>query len=290
MLPEFRHNFPFTSLWAQIFLGGVMSVSTGSQNIAGASACRRVSAAAMLPVLIFPAALAALYYGLHTAQSLPRVWHYPGVPWICFWLALHTAVALAVAAMTLAGCLGTATPVEKVSFGVGPRLFTIHVAGVPVFFRPLFPGGYVKFSGPDSLEPMPPAWRRAAACLAGPAVLLIPGIVLDGLRVFPAIPAFWQVLWQGASNDTYGVELLRNFSSWVHLLPATPLLMTVFFGTAAVSLLPVPPLNGGQAYTFFVPDRWADRVFQVGLVIYFIAFFAWLRILAMAIMRHALNA
>jgi hypothetical protein len=259
-----------------------MHVSKVAGDSARLNANRSISAAAMLPVLIFPLAVAALYYGLHAGRDIEPFRQYPALlHWLGFYLALQVAALTHVAAMTLASCLGGTVPLAKVSLGFGWPLVTIRIAGVPVHIKGPLPGGYVQFLPCDDRALSAIKWRLAGACLAGPAALLVPCVVSGGLRIFPAIPAFWQSVWQGAIDSAYGVKLLGQLAAPVHGLPATPLLLAVFFWTAALNLFPVPPL-AGQAYANFMPQRWAERLTRAGFLLMLITIGAWCRIAAIA--------
>jgi hypothetical protein len=256
-----------------------MSGIPASQNSAGEMGGNRASTAAKLRLLLIPAVFIAFYYAHHALQKQPELQAYKALPWVSFWWALYAGAALHIVVTALAGNLWLKIPVEKIAFGMGPRLFEVNIAGIPVCFKTPMPGGYAKFA--ETHPPLSYGWRGVIVSLSGCAVLLMPIVATGGMRVFPEILTFWQDFWYGTLHPAdYAQVLLSLLNAQVHVLSATQLLIVVFFGAAAINLMPIPLLNGGNALMCFVPERWHEALFRVGIIVWIVACLAWLWALA----------
>jgi len=167
-------------------------------------------------------------------------------------LAMAAAVFVHVSAMAGAGrAFGIA--IRKVVYGAG---WALYQRGVATFKLVPF-GGYVRFK--DSYDgPIPeaerfdaydhqPLWIQVAILLSGASALLLASVLLlgaGGLHSF--ISGFGQIV-AGALNPlTLAQSLIRTLRLFIDSRGLLALIGLVCAKWAAVNLLPIPLLNGGQ--------------------------------------------
>jgi membrane-associated protease RseP (regulator of RpoE activity) len=197
---------------------------------------------------------------------------------ICALLAL--SALLFTGAIALAG-RSCGVGVKRYNLFTGPRLWSGQVAGMPTTIRAIPLGGYVEFchrdeegektphAGASPVEPDPdqgsPAARyfedlhpirRAAVVLSGSACLLLIAILCLGpatawsafLRGFVQVPA------AAAAPFSTGKLLVGRLAEVVSTMPLAASLGLVFTKVAALNLLPVPGVTGGEFLLTLV--RW----------------------------------
>jgi len=232
---------------------------------------------AQLGILLIPATFLVAYMGV--CALLPLV----GLElplWLKIVWSIYIVVMLHVSTMGLLGAFCLEVPIERISFGMGTRWFQTSIATIPISFGlPL--GGYVKFVG-DDLRRL--GVRLCGLELSGCAVLLILAAVILGRHASFDVFALWQQFFEGALSPLGHAQiLLADFGRHLAGLDELSILATVSFGLAALNLLPVPMLNGGNAIMHFVSstiypltDRSQEWLFRVGLFIIFPALGSWL--------------
>jgi hypothetical protein len=200
-------------------------------------------------------------------------------------------------AMLLAG-LACGAPAEEVSLFFGPRLLSFRLGGLTCRLGCLPLGGYVKFHD-DDLGPLRRRYRdlhpltRAAIPLAGCAALLLVAMACLGpaegwgsfLRGFGQFPA-------GALAPlSTGQELQARLAEVLTALPLAAALGVFAAKVAAVNLLPLPPLNGGQVLATLLRwrrppgSRLETAANYAGLLIYLALCLGWLTALAVYLYR-----
>lgn len=166
-------------------------------------------------------------------------------------------------------------PVSSLTIGIGPALLSTHLGGMDMALAPLPLGAYVIQNG------SPPWWASFFATLAGPALILLhpiprnlfllKSILLPLCRSFPS-PLLSKVTHRIQQNtldhiNSIGPRLkaASNIDKQHPLLSAFPI-TSLFTGTLALSfwdivaflsifnLLPVPPLDGGHALYYILPQ------------------------------------
>ena len=97
------------------------------------------------------------------------------------------------------------------------------------------------------------SWRRSLVELSGCAVLLaLAAAIMQGDAPLNIL-AFWQQLIEGAlSPFSHAQLLLMELRRYLSGLDELSILAVVSFGLAGINLLPLPPLNGGNALMYFV--------------------------------------
>ncbi len=206
-------------------------------------------------------------------------------------LVVFVGVALHLVAMAVAGALLGGAP-RELSVGYGPVVGRLRVRGVSVRLRIVPLGGYVAFWRRDDDPPPPPGtrlfdelpgYRRAAAQLAGPAVLLVAGFALAGEGAFRAAWGGAKGFVLGALAPTgAGADLLAEVLGAGRIQPLLPLFGLAFGVIAGFNLLPLPTLNGGAALLEVLVSRGksAERfrvvVAVVGTLVALAALVSWI--------------
>jgi hypothetical protein len=233
---------------------------------------------AKLIILCIPAALLVAYWsaGLsarHVGLELPL--------WLKICWSVYIAMTLHVIAMGLLGTLWLKLPIERMSFGFGGRGLKTNVATIPVSFELLFFGGSVKFA--DN-EPQLYGWRRCVIELSGCGVLLaLAALIMKRDRSFDVL-ALWQQFIAGAlSPFGHAQILLMDLERYLGGLDELSILAAMSFGMAAINLLPLPLLNGGNALMYLVSStlypltqRSQEWLFRVGFLIWVSCCCSWL--------------
>jgi len=147
---------------------------------------------------------------------------------------LATAGAAQILGMLIAA-LRFRVPIELVGLFIGPKLFDLPLRRFVLRVHLLPLGGYVKLKeeGFYALAPL----ARVAILLAGPAAMLLLGVALLGPE------AAWALLHRTVSR------LLGLGQSAPALKPLgwNGMLGLISLSLGVLNLLPLPPLNGGQA-------------------------------------------
>jgi hypothetical protein len=233
-----------------------------------------------LTTLLIPAAFLAAYLGtgplaLRVGLELPL--------WLKVWCSVYIVTILHVMAMGLAGTF-LHIPIERMSIGVG-RWLEIKIATIPISFGFPLGCGSVKFVGDElNVNPKLLGWRRCGLELSGCAVLLILAAVILGRQASFDVLALWQQFIEGAlSPFKYAQVLLIHLGRYLGGLNDVSILAVVSFGVAALNLLPVPLLNGGNAIMYFVSStlypvtsRSEKWLFQAGLLTLLLGYGSWL--------------
>jgi membrane-associated protease RseP (regulator of RpoE activity) len=189
---------------------------------------------------------------------------------ICALYALATFLFTAAIAL---GGRSSVVDVKRYNLFIGPRLWSGQVAGIPVTIRAIPVSGYVEFchreeeageaphavaspdetildrSGParrwfDDLHPI----RRAAVALSGSACLLLVAVLCLGpARAWPAfLRGFVQAPAAAVAPLSTGKQLVGRLTEVVSTMPLAVALGLVFTKVAALNLLPLPGLTGGE--------------------------------------------
>jgi hypothetical protein len=234
-----------------------------------------------LIILLIPAAFLAAYsgtklLGLRVDLELPL--------WLKVWCSVYIGSILHVATMGLVGTYFLDVPIERMSFGVGERWLEIKVATIPISFG--FPfGGSVKFVGDEpNVNPKFLGWRRCVVELSGCAVLLVLAAIILGRQATFDVLALWRQFIEGAlSPFGHAQILLVDLGRYLGGLNDISIFAAMSFGQAALNLLPLPPVNGGNALMYLVssmlyPLTWRTQelLFQIGFTIFLFACGSWL--------------
>jgi hypothetical protein len=201
--------------------------------------------------------------------------------WLKIWWSVYIAVTLHVTTMGLLGTLWLKLPIERMSFGFGGRGLKANVATIPISFEILFFSGSVKFAGN---EPQLYGWQRCVIELSGCAVLLALAAVIMKRGASFDVLALWRQLIEGAlSPFGHAQVLLMDLERYLGGLDELSTLAAVTFGIAAINLLPLPLLNGGNALMYFVSStlypltrRSQQWLFRVGFITFVSGFCSWL--------------
>ena len=232
---------------------------------------------AQLIILLVPAAFLVAYLGV---CALLRLVDLEPPLWLKIVWSAYIVIMLHVSTMGLLGALWLDVPIERMSFGLGKRWLQTNIGTIPVSFGiPL--GGWVKFAGDE----LPRAGlRRVGLELSGCAVLVVFAAVTWRQHASYDVLALWQQFFEGAlSPFGFAQVLLADLGRYLGGLDELSVLAAVSFGMAALNLLPVPMLNGGNAIMHLVSstvypltDRSLEWLFRVGLFIIFPAYGSWL--------------
>lgn len=250
---------------------------------------------AKLIILWIPAALLVAYWG--AGLSARSVGHELPL-WLKICWSWYIALMLHVITMGLVGTLWLKVPIERMSFGFGKRGLQTNIAGIPILFG-IFPfGGSVKYAGDEPQnEPKLDGWQRSVVELSGCAALLALAVVIMGRHAPFDVLAIWQQVVQGAlSPFGHAQVLLRDLGHYLAGLDELSVLAAMSFGIAAINLLPLPLLNGGNAIMYFVNSmlspvtpRDQEWLFRAGfcammfgygswfLALLFLAYSSWVR-------------
>jgi hypothetical protein len=247
-----------------------------------------------LVILLIPAAFLAAYLSagpllLRVGLELPL--------WLKVWWSAYIASMLHVPTMGLAGTF-LGVPIVQMSFGFGWRWFEIRIAAIPISFRFPVPGGWVKFAGRerhDGLVDVPNpkllGWQGCVMELSGCAVLLALAALILGRASFDVL-AVWRQYIEGAlSPFSHAQVLLTDLGRYLGGLDDVSIFAVVCFGTAALCLFPLPGLNGGNAFMYFVSStlypltpRTRERLSMAGSFTLLFASGSWL--LALLFLAH----
>jgi membrane-associated protease RseP (regulator of RpoE activity) len=175
-------------------------------------------------------------------------------------LAIAVPVLVHLLAMALSARV-TSITVRDITFGLGPRLFTIgmfHVALLPF-------GGNVRLAMLADLSAdedegnafdMQPAWKRVLLPLSGPLALLGLGYVLLGASAMDRLnEGFAQ--WLGGAISPLGQAqtLLHAFAARLPQMSLTVLIGVAACKFAALNLIPYASSNGLQAIVGTLPPH-----------------------------------
>ncbi|SEF32544.1 site-2 protease family protein [Variovorax sp. NFACC27] len=183
--------------------------------------------------------------------------------------------------------------VRAVSLGFGPRLLSLgifHLHAVPL-------GGNVRFKDTQE-EGVPfdkpadyfddafdhkPRTVQVLIPLAGVAALIVVALVLrQGAAVPSVVHGFAQFLMGALDPLTTGRQLVSGATAFAGQHAFLPLLGMLAAKLAAVNLLPVPSLNGGQALLTLVTrdlretPAWRRRLTVAGLLVWVALVASWL--------------
>jgi hypothetical protein len=249
---------------------------------------------AQLVILLIPATFLAAYLGIGPLA----LWVGVELPlWLKVWCSAYIASMLQVTTMALAGSF-LHIPIERISFGMGKRWLEMKIATIPISFG--FPfGGWVRYVG-DEPHPKLLGWQRCGLELSGCAVLLVLAAVILGQQASFDVLGLWRQFIEGAlSPFNHAQVLLIDLGRYLDGLDDVSIFAVVSFGSAALNLLPLPVLNGGNALMYFVSSalypltrRSQERLFQAGfltllfgygswlLALLFLAYSSWIPVLA----------
>ena len=231
---------------------------------------------AQLGILLIPAAFLVAYLGV---CALLRLVDLELPLWLKIVWSVYIVIMLHVSTMGLLGALWLDVPIERISFGFGKRWLQTNIAGIPISFGiPL--GGWVKFAC-DELPRT--GLRRVATELSGCAVLVVLAAAIWGQHASYDVLALWQQYFAGAlSPFGHAQVLLTELGRYLAGIDELSILAAVAFGAAALNLLPLPLLNGGNAIMYFVSStiyqltwRSQERLFRLGLLIFLFACGSW---------------
>jgi hypothetical protein len=235
-----------------------------------------------LTILLIPAALLAAYL---VAALLARRFDLELPLWLKICWSVYILTILHVTTMGLLGTLWFKLPIERIAFGSGKRWLQISIAAIPVSFGILFFTGSVKFSDIESsLEPKLHGWQRSLVELSGCAVLLGLAAVIMRRRATFDVFTFWQQFIEGALSPFGQAQLLlKDLGRYLAGLDELSILAAMSFGMAAMNLLPLPPLNGGNAIMHLVSStlspltlRDQEWLFRMGFLTFLFGCCAWL--------------
>jgi peptidase M50-like protein len=243
---------------------------------------------AQLIILLIPAAFLAAYLGV---CALARQVDLELPLWLKLWSSAFIAGMLHVVIMALVGALSVGVPIERISFGLGKRWFPTSITGIPISFGLPF-GGYVRFVGDESnfvggepnADPKLLGLRRCEVELSGCVVLLVLSVVILGRHASFDVLALWRQTFEGAlSPFDHAQVLLTDLGRHLAGLDDLSIFAVASFGLAALNLLPLPILNGGNAVMYFVSatiypltDRAQELLFRVSLLVYLFGCGSWL--------------
>jgi membrane-associated protease RseP (regulator of RpoE activity) len=212
--------------------------------------------------------------------------------------AMAICLALHLGAMAIvARACGIA--VRRVSYGIGPTVFSHGVFRVKVF--PLSGLVQLKDSREEPLEPEDRAnaynhqslWKQALVPLAGNATLLLVVIMILGHDGWSSFVGGFSQVFEGALSPLSTAQVyLRTFTSFSRDQSFLPIFGLVASKFAAVNLLPFPPFNGGQVLMALVrfgrPElRLEEVATRWGIVLTLILFLAWVVAAAEFILQNA---
>lgn len=233
---------------------------------------------AKLIILLIPAVLLIGYLGAglaarHAGLELPL--------WLRICWSVYILTILHVATMGLFGTFWLKLPIDRMSFGTGKRWLQINIAAVPISFGIFFFNGGATFAKDERILF---SWRRSLVELSGCAVLLaLAAAIMQGDAPLNIL-AFWQQLIEGAlSPFSHAQLLLMELRRYLSGLDELSILAVVSFGLAGINLLPLPPLNGGNALMYFVSStlypltpRAQEWLFRVGFLTFIAGCGSWL--------------
>lgn len=194
-------------------------------------------------------------------------------------------ILLHVSALGLAG-LASGSELLELSFGTGKAIFRrgkLKIGSVPL-------GGYAKFSDtretpdadPATAFNRKPAYVQALVQLVGCASLVVlAALILAGAGVTEFVAGFRQVIvgaFAPRSTAQEYIQALHDLSVSHGFLAVLGVLAAK---VAAVNLLPLPFLNGGQALLAFVPGDptvypdWQLRWMQIAIFPYLAMMGSW---------------
>ena len=203
--------------------------------------------------------------------------------------SLTLSVIVHISTMALFGHLYGIT-ITEISYGFGFKLITFKKVSVKSF--PI--GGYVKFAdsrdeetqqlAPQQFFNHKPRYVRAAITLSGCLLMLLISIlILGSQRAFEIFIQTYQQVFIGAIGPvTAGKDYIHQISSFI----AANSLLTIYAATqlkvAALNLLPLPILNGGQALLTIIdkpeqkPSKALILAIQLSVFLYITLIICWL--------------
>jgi hypothetical protein len=246
---------------------------------------------AQLIILSVPAAFLVAYLGV---GPLARLVDLEQPLWLKICWSVYVATMLHATTVGLLGTLWLKVPIERIAFGFGKRWLQTNIATVPISFGVFFFNSWVKFA--DN-EPQLYGWRRCVLELSGCAVLLALSALIMGRHATFDVFAFWRQSIEGAlSPFGHAQVLLFDLGHYLAGLDELSIMAAVFFGQVSISLLPLPPLPGGNALMYFfsstlypLTERSQEWLFRVGfltlvfgcgswlLALLFLAYNSWVR-------------
>jgi hypothetical protein len=138
--------------------------------------------------------------------------------------------------------------------------------------------------GEPNADPKLLGLRRCEVELSGCVVLLVLSVVILGRHASFDVLALWRQTFEGAlSPFDHAQVLLTDLGRHLAGLDDLSIFAVASFGLAALNLLPLPILNGGNAVMYFVSatiypltDRAQELLFRVSLLVYLFGCGSWL--------------
>jgi membrane-associated protease RseP (regulator of RpoE activity) len=183
--------------------------------------------------------------------------------------------------MAIAGWL-IGAPIERVSLFFGPLIHSIKVRDVSFDIRAYPVGGFVKFTE-DAFKNIHPI-RRAFVAAAGCTSLLLLSLAVlgfsQGLHRFGT--GFYQLFAGALYPRLLGAKLLLNLYHGTAQRHIISTIAVVAGKMAAVNLLPLPNVNGGEILILLIStitpisESLKGRLYVIGLLIFLAVFLLWL--------------
>ena len=163
-----------------------------------------------------------------------------------------------VLSMTLVGSVCWGVGVERISIFYGEPLFRFRLGSIPIEVGYLPTGGSTTFhrtanvgacrQGVRTYEGLHP-WQRVVVILSGPSLLLLLGYAfVGGNELLGVLHRFIPTFVSGTmSPGTQGVETLTSYFRFLEQGDYRIAFGVLAVVLAAVNLLPLPTLNGGEA-------------------------------------------
>ena len=196
-------------------------------------------------------------------------------------LAIVLGTQIHVFTMALTGYM-FGVDIKKISIGYGPKIFSNGV----IVFKLLFFGGYVTFQSKDNPDKQIQPGRsfedknyfvRVFIALSGCFLLILVAWLLLLGPVFDELIFSMITVVEGAlSPFEKGGEIISQALRFVEASKALDIFGMVFISIAAVNLLPIPILNGGQPFLELVPGiAIKEKLMMVGLLCTLAILVAW---------------
>lgn len=203
-------------------------------------------------------------------------------------LAITLSIFVHISTMALFGYL-YGIKINEISFGVGLRL--IRFKQVCIKLLPL--GGYVRFAdsrSPDAkgidtrqLFNFRPAYMRAAIAISGCLFMLLISAVLAGSQAFDALVSTYVQFFSGALSPlNTGKAYIHEIAAFIDSQGFVSIYAITQVKIAALNLLPLPMLNGGQAILVFFdkaeqpPGKLMNGLMQASMFVYMGLIVSWL--------------